>query len=83
MSLSDRDQDTLDFEVSWWKYAGAKEQAIREKFDESATRYYQRLNHLIDTPEAMAYAPLTVRRLQRLRKTRERQRSAQRLGFTP
>jgi hypothetical protein len=82
MSLSERDQATLDFEASWWKYAGAKEGAIRERFDESSTRYYQRLNALIDTPEALEYAPLLVRRLQRIRDQRVHQRSARRLGFS-
>ena len=52
--LSARDQEILAFERQWWKYAGAKEQAIRELFDMSATRYYQVLNALIDRPEALA-----------------------------
>ena len=79
--LSDRDREVLDFERQWWKYAGAKEQAVREKFDMSSTRYYQVLNALIDRPEALAHDPLLVRRLRRLRSTRQRQRSARRLGF--
>src|SRR3954468_16531471 len=79
--LSERDAAMLDFERQWWKYAGAKEQAVREKFDMSATRYYQVLNALIDRPEALAHDPLLVRRLRRLRATRQRQRSARRLGF--
>ena len=52
--LSDRDRAVLAFERQWWKYAGAKEQAIRELFDMSATRYYQVLNALLDRPEALA-----------------------------
>ncbi len=48
--LSERDARILDFERQWWKYAGAKEQAVRELFDMSATRYYQVLNALIDSP---------------------------------
>ena len=79
--LSSRDAAMLDFERQWWKYAGAKEQAVREKFDMSATRYYQVLNALIDRPEALVHDPLLVRRLRRLRATRQRQRSARRLGF--
>ena len=47
--LSRRDREILSFERQWWKYAGAKEQAIRELFDMSTTRYYQVLNALIDT----------------------------------
>ncbi|MDQ6934194.1 MAG: DUF3263 domain-containing protein [Actinomycetota bacterium] len=80
-SLSLRDQEILDFERQWWKYAGAKDQAVREKFDMSSTRYYQVLNALIDRPESLVHDPLLVRRLRRLRAARQRQRSARRLGF--
>ncbi len=80
-SLSERDAAMLDFERQWWKFAGAKEQAVREKFDMSSTRYYQVLNALIDRPEALEHDPLLVRRLRRLRASRQRQRSARRLGF--
>jgi hypothetical protein len=79
--LSDRDREILEFERHWWKYAGAKETAVREKFDMSSTRYYQVLNALIDRPEALEADPLLVRRLRRLRAARQRQRSARRLGF--
>ena len=79
--LSERDREILDFERQWWKFAGAKEQAVREKFEMSSTRYYQVLNALIDRPEALEADPLLVRRLRRLRAARQRQRSARRLGF--
>ena len=79
--LSQRAADILEFERHWWKYAGAKEQAVREKFQMSSTRYYQVLTALIDKPEALAADPLLVRRLRRLRAARQRQRSARRLGF--
>ena len=79
--LTRRDRDILGFERQWWKYAGAKEQAVRELFDMSATRYYQVLNALIDTPAALAADPMLVKRLRRLRATRQRQRSARRLGI--
>ena len=79
--LSARDQEILAFERQWWKYAGAKEQAIRELFDMSATRYYQVLNALIDREDALAFDPLLVKRLRRLRDQRQRSRSARRLGI--
>jgi hypothetical protein len=79
--LSERDREILNFERQWWKYAGAKEQAVREKFDMSSTRYYQVLNALIDRPDALAFDPLLVRRLRRLRAARQKARSARRLGF--
>ena len=79
-ALSDRDQQVLAFERQWWKYAGAKEQAIRELFDMSATRYYQVLNALIDSPAALAHDPMLVKRLRRMRASRQRARTARRLG---
>jgi hypothetical protein len=78
--LSEREQEILAFERQWWKYAGAKEQAIRELFDMSATRYYQVLNALIDRPESLAFDPMLVKRLRRMRAARQRARSARRLG---
>lgn len=79
-ALTEREEAILAFERQWWKYAGAKEQAIRELFDMSATRYYQVLNALLDRPEAMAFDPMLVKRLRRLRAARQRARSARRLG---
>ena len=80
-ALCERDLLILEFERQWWKYAGAKEQAMREKFDMSATRYYQALNALIDRPEAIEADPMLVKRLRRLRAARQRARSARRLGI--
>jgi hypothetical protein len=81
--LSCREREMLAFERQWWKYAGAKEQAIRELFDMSATRYYQALNSLIDRPDALAADPMLVKRLRRLRSGRQRARAARRLGAEP
>lgn len=78
--LDDRARRILDFEREWWKYAGAKEQAVRERFDLSPTRYYQLLNRVIDDEAAVAYDPMLVKRLRRLRSARQRQRAARRLG---
>ena len=80
VGLSERDQQILGFERQWWKYAGAKEQAIRELFDMSATRYYQVLNALIDDPAALVVDPMLVKRLRRMRASRQRARTARRLG---
>ncbi len=78
--LTERDIEILDFERSWWKHAGVKEQAIKERFDMSATRYYQLLNELLEQPAAMAHDPILVKRLKRLRVYRQRQRVARLLG---
>ncbi len=79
--LTRRERDILAFERQWWRYAGAKEQAIRDLFSMSSTRYYQVLNSLIDQADALAHDPMLVKRLRRLRATRQRQRSARRLGI--
>src|SRR3954463_15451620 len=79
--LSDPARPILSFQRQWWKYAGAKEQAIKDLFDMSATRYYQVLNALIDRPESLAADPMLVKRLRRLRASRQRARSARRLGI--
>src|SRR5215211_2227098 len=81
--LDRREREILAFEGQWWKYAGAKEQAIRELFDMSATRYYQVLNALIDKPEALSADPMLIKRLRRLRSSRQRARAAKRLGLEP
>ena len=74
MPLTQRDQAILDFERVWWTEPGPKETVIRDRFDLSPTRYYQVLNDLLDQPEALAYEPLVVRRLRRLRERRRRAR---------
>lgn len=70
--LTAREKEILAFEKRWWKHAGAKEQAIRDTFDLSATRYYQLLNGLLDNPAALVHDPVLVGRLRRLRSTRRR-----------
>jgi hypothetical protein len=80
VTLPTREREMLAFEWQWWRYAGAKEAAIRERFGLSATRYYQVLNALVDRPEALAADPLLVRRLRRMRATRQRHRSGKVLG---
>jgi hypothetical protein len=79
--LSRREQDILAFERQWWKYAGAKEQAIRETFGMSSTRYYQVLNKLLNKPEATQADPMLVKRLRKMRAARQRNRAAKRLGI--
>jgi hypothetical protein len=74
--LSEQEQQVLQFERQWWRYAGAKEQAIRDQFGLNATRYYQILNGLLDDPAAMQFDPLLVKRLRRLRESRQKARTS-------
>lgn len=75
VSLSDLEIRILEFESNWWRFAGAKESAIKELFDLSAPRYYQLLNDLIDREDALTAAPMLVKRLRRLREARVLARS--------
>lgn len=80
-SLTEREERVLAFERQWWRFPGAKESAIKEMFDLTPARYYQLLNDLIDRPAAMAADPMLVKRLRRMRESRQKARSARRLGF--
>src|SRR3954462_10281468 len=79
--LTRREHDILAFERQWGKYAGAKEDAIKELFSMSATRYYHGRSPLVDRPEALAAAPMLAQRLRRLRASRQKARADRRLGF--
>ena len=74
--LTDLERRILEFERNWWRFAGAKESAIKELFDLSAPRYYQLLNDLIDRADALEAAPMLVKRLRRLREARMSARTA-------
>ncbi len=52
--FGERERQILEFERFWWKYAGAKERAIKETLDMSATRYYQLLNRAFRQRERVA-----------------------------
>lgn len=77
--LTELETRILDFERQWWRYAGAKESAIKELFDMTPPAYYQLLNNLIDRDDALLAQPMLVKRLRRLREARTTARSA---GFT-
>lgn len=79
--LTDRERGILAFEAQWWKRSGKKDAAIRELFDMSASRYYQLLNTLLDSPAALRTDPMLIKRLRKARAARQRARAAQRLGI--
>ena len=74
-TLTDLESRILDFENQWWRYAGAKDSGIQERFGISAKEYYAALNNLIDREDALAAAPLLIKRLRRLREARVAARS--------
>lgn len=83
MALTERDRAIIDFERTWWAEPGPKDEAIRERFALSTTRYYQLLNEVLDTDEALTYDPLVTRRLRRLRDRRRRARYEGRAAQEP
>ncbi|WP_309132259.1 DUF3263 domain-containing protein [Brevibacterium sp.] len=78
--LSELEVSVLEFERRWWKYGGAKDHAIRERFDMSATSYFQILNSLLDNPAALASDPMLVKRLRRIRSARQSERAQARVS---
>ena len=69
-TLTELEVRILEFEKNWWRFAGAKESAIRELFDLNPPAYYQLLNNLIDRPDALMASPMLVKRLRRIREAR-------------
>ena len=80
-TLGERERGVLAFERQWWRHAGAKEEAIRREFGIGPTAYYQLLSRLLDDPAALALDPMLVKRLQRQRAARRRQRASRRLDL--
>lgn len=74
-ALTEHEKAILSFEQGRWNFPGAKETAIRQQFGISANLYYQQVNLLLDRPEALAYDPMLIKRLRRLRDTRRARRT--------
>jgi hypothetical protein len=64
LSMSDR--RILDFERSWFLHPEPKDRSIGDVLGLTPTEYYDRLRDLMSTSDALAYDPLTVRRLRRM-----------------
>lgn len=73
--LSDTDKRLLEVAGGFYRYEGARDQAYRDITGWTATRAVQRVNALLDDPEAMKAHPMLVKRLRRLRTVRSRGRS--------
>lgn len=76
--LTDQEVGILSLERRWWRYAGAKDQAIRDQLQLSAVTYHQLLNRLIDHEPALRHDPMLVKRLRRQREARHRARATRR-----
>jgi hypothetical protein len=63
--MTETEMAILDFEREWWRHAGARDQEVARRWGMSASKYDRRLIAIAVRPEAMAYDPLTVRRIRR------------------
>lgn len=77
-TLTELERKIIELERLWWAHPGAKGAAIREGLGMSSTRYYQVLNALLDREDVLAFDPMVVNRLRRLRDSRQRSRSVRR-----
>ena len=68
--MTDEERRMLDLAAQRWGYAGNLEQTVRDEFGISLTRFWQRVNRLLDTREALEYSPSAVNRLRRIRSRR-------------
>lgn len=75
-ALTGHQQEILDFERQWWRFAGAKAVEIERQLGMTPVAYYRELNAVIDLPAAMQHDPTLVRRLQRARTLRRRRRAS-------
>lgn len=74
--LTVREKMTLDLAGRYFKHAGRRDAVAREVLGFTPWRFSQVVNDLLDRPDALAYSPQTVRRLQRLREARRVARRA-------
>lgn len=64
----------LEFERSWWADDQPKDAAIADRFALTTAEYYEVINTLIDSDEALEHDPMVVRRLRRMRDRRRQER---------
>lgn len=61
--LNEEDRAILDFERAAWREPGPKDQAIELRLGLTAADYYERLRSLVLGAPALAYDPLTTKRV--------------------
>ena len=83
VELDEATRRIVEFERTAGRRGRSKDRAIRELLGMSPTRYHQLLVDALDRPEVLAYDPMLVRRLRRLRDARRRVRFAGRLADRP
>jgi hypothetical protein len=78
--LTEQDKAILDIESRFWRHAGVKEDHVRTHLGLTPVSYYQRVNALLERPEAWEYAPAACGRLSRLRSGRRASLARRRLA---
>ncbi len=61
--LNEEDRAILDFERAAWREPGPKDMAIEMCLGLTAADYYERLRRLAEDSRALAYDPLTTKRV--------------------
>lgn len=74
--LTDEQKAMLELAGTHYKYAGAKEAAMRDQFGMSPTIFWVEVNRLLSYTPALAWNPMLVGRLIRLREARKAVRTA-------
>lgn len=72
--LTDLEKAVLVFEQSWVMRPEAKDEAIRQTFDVTPAKYFRMLSALLDSRAALEFDPMLIKRLQREREQRRRNR---------
>jgi hypothetical protein len=76
VAMDDVDRQVLELAGRDYRRPGSLDRAARAELDLSPIAYWQRLNRLLGDPDALAAAPMLVRRLQRRRDAATAQRRA-------
>lgn len=77
--LAPTDRAVLDLAARSYRHEGAREQAAHDELGMTATRFWQRLNLLLDDPDAYRAEPVLIKRLRRVRHARQADRTVHRL----
>ena len=64
--LSEEDRAILDFERASWREPGPKDQTVEMVLGLTSREYYERLRTAVESQQALAYDPLTVKRVMRI-----------------
>lgn len=80
MTLTVADHMTLRLAAAPYRYPAARESDVHHHLGMTAPVFWRHVDRLLDRPEVLAAYPTDVRRLQRIRASRRRARSSNRLA---